>query len=134
MKPYHFTKRADGLPSVAHDKGDAIRTAFFALAKRLSSPDPDKLRVRTWFLDKVPEVIPRPKYGSYRKWMCTALFDPEHAKLLGVLYTALREGMERAYLEGKADGSHLLSRLANGEITPGDFEDRREDRRKEWYD
>lgn len=125
FKPHCFTRRAEGLPHVEHDKGDAVRTAFFALAKALSKPDPDPNRVKTWFRDKVPEVMRYARRNYFRKWKCTVLFVPKHAELLGKLYAEVQDGMERAYLSGKHDGSHLLTRLANGEITPGQFEEER---------
>lgn len=129
MKPHCFTRRAEGLPSIERDNGDAIRSTFFTLAFRLSERDPKLERVKTWYRDKLPEVVQRPQYGSYRKWICTAMFEPAQAVALGKLYAAIQAGMARAYLDGKADGAHLLSRLAKGEITTNEFEEERRARR-----
>ncbi len=129
LKPHCFTRRAEGLPGIDRDKDDAIRTAFFNLAFALSERDPDPARVRTWFRDKLPEVVQRDRYGSYRKWICTALFVPAHGIALGKLYAEIEAGMARSYMEGKADGAHLLARLAKGEITADEFDERRVKRR-----
>lgn len=128
--PHCFTRRAEGLPGIERDEKDTIRTAFFNLASNLSERDPDPKRVKSWFSNKLPEVITRPQYGSHRKWICTALFEPSHAKTLGKLYAEIQAGMERAYQQGKEDGSHLLSQLAKGEVTPADFEERRAPRKR----
>ena len=122
LKPHCFTRRAEGLPTISRDEGDAIRTAFFKLAEKLSEPDKDLRRAKTWWHDKLPEVVMRGQWGSYRKWVCTRLFFPAQAEALGQLYAAIEIGMAKAYMDGKADGAHLLSRLAKGEITVRDFD------------
>lgn len=127
--PHCFTRRAEGLPNIARDTNDAIRKAFFDLATRLSERDPDPTRVKTWFRDKLPEVVTRSRRGSYRKWICTSLFEPAQARALGTLYAEIEAGMTRAYLEGKADGSHLLRRLATGDITTVEFEEEKREER-----
>ncbi len=133
LKPHVFTRRAEGLPSIDRDEKDAIRTAFFNLTSLMSEIDPNKNAERTWKIDGLGEVVSYTRrtghdYGAYRKWSCTRLFDPAQAKALGKLYAAIQDGMERVYLEGKADGAHLLSRLAKGEITTAEFEDERKSR------
>lgn len=129
MKPHIWTRRAEGLPNLKSSEGDNVRAAFFALALLLSKPDADKQRVKTWFIDKVAEVVRRPHYGSYRKWPVTAMFDEKHAAALGALYEAIRVGMDKAYREGHRDGSNLLRQLARGHITTDGFEaERKRDR------
>lgn len=52
------------------------------------------------------------------------MFKPAAAASVNALFAAVREALDYAHAEGVRHGSSLIQRLASGDITPGQFEER----------
>lgn len=100
--------------------------------------DPDPYPIQGGFLKLVgflstkapydisaPQIFRKPPGHAYHEeWRCSVLINPEHAKVLGDTYEAVRVGLEQAYAEGHSRGKNLLGQLSAGEITSDEFNSR----------
>lgn len=124
LKPYYFPERGYALPYIRHDKFEhPLQDAFYALAKEIAVPDPDEGRKHHWYSDGVPELVEYLQRDS-RSWGGTAMFRPRVAARFRTLFNAIRDSLEFAYSEGRDDGSNLLRRLASGDVSVVEFDER----------
>ena len=115
-------ERAYALPRLPHLPGRGfgdeppIQTGFLALVAALST--------KAAYDSGAPQIFRKPpKDTSLEEWRTNVLINPDHAKVLGDTYEAIRVSLEHAYAKGHAEGRNLLGQLASGQITADQFND-----------
>lgn len=111
--------RLSHIPSVYNQHGNStypIQGGFLSLANALSTP---------CAYDSSAPLIFRPAPTDYapREWATYVRINPDHAKVLGDTYEAVRVALEHAYSKGHTEGRNLLGQLASGKITEDKFND-----------
>lgn len=91
-----------------------IQGGFLKLVGFLSTEAP--------YDSSAPQIFRKPpKDTSYEEWRTNVRINPDHAKVLGDTYEAVRVALEHAYSTGHADGKNLLGQLAAGHMTADEF-------------
>lgn len=124
LEVYSVPPVAYALPYLKHDQAektggaDPIRSALFALVHAVSMPSARGGGSRTKLL--IEGEAPS-NYLRYEDRTCRR--DVREA--LMTLFKATEEVLDRTYRRGKEEGSNLLGRLAQGDVSVLDFEERR---------
>lgn len=122
-QPYGVPSASHWLPYILHDGGErTVQKAFHDVLYAASEHREDHQ-----FSSDAERLILDRKGDSRSSADQTRLFRPSLAGALRALFEAIRDGLERAYEDGKDDGSNLLRQLRDGALSPDDF-DRRTDR------
>lgn len=104
-------------PRPADELDYPIQSGFLKLVEALS--------VKAPYDQSAPQIFKKPPNdSSYEEWRTTVLINPDHAKVIGNTYEAVRVAINHAYSVGHADGKNLLGQLASGRITADEFNDR----------
>lgn len=115
-------ERSHAMPRLSHQPwrelgDDPIQSGFLALVGFLSTA--------AAYDSSAPQIFKKPsKDTGYEEWRCSVRINPDHAKVLGDTYEAVRSGLEYAYAQGHARGKDLLGQLAAGHMTADEFNDR----------
>lgn len=111
--------RLEHTPDLRDERGSPhypIQEGFLELTRALSTS--------CQYTSSAPLIFkPAPNEYAPNNWRTYVRINPDHAKVLGDTYEAVRVALEHAYRKGHADGRNLLGQLASGQITEDEFND-----------
>jgi hypothetical protein len=119
-RPYRIPTASHWWPYIPHDKEKGMQAAFHALVFAASEHlDTDR------YTDD-PRLVDPKSNRSFNHYTSDGrrMFKPSAAKAFDRLFTAIHDGMEHAYAEGKEDGRSLLIGLNDGTLSMDEFERR----------